>query len=114
MVRLLSELHRRFSIRGTLPSDLPLFPDASGNWVRRESFVATLTNLAQQIGVPMVDGMGRSTIGEHVWRITGARHLASLDIPSVVIMRLARWGSSVVLRYIADAPLSALTRVYIT
>ena len=48
-----------------------------------------------------------------MWRISGARHLAALDIPTAVIMRLARWGSTVVLRYIADAPLSSLTRVYI-
>ena len=57
--------------------------------------------------------MGRCTVGEHVWRVSGSRHLAALDVPTPIIMRLARWGSDVILRYIADAPLSALTRVYL-
>ena len=52
-------------------------------------------------------------MGEHVWRVTGSRHLAALDIPIPIIKLLARWGSDVVEQYIADAPLTALTRIYI-
>ena len=113
MSRLMAELYRRFGIKDELPDDLPLFPNASGDWVAREAFVQTISKMAQDIGVATQDEMGRCTIGEHVWRISGARHLAALDIPTAVIMRLARWGCAVVLRYIADAPLGSLTRVYI-
>ena len=40
-------------------------------------------------------------------------HLAALDIPIPVIMVPARWGSAVVMRYVADSPLTALTRLYV-
>ena len=94
------------------PVTLPLFCDANGDRVTREGFVRTLKRLAQLLGKPVIDEHGRELLGEHVCRITGARHLAGIDVPTPVIMLLARWGSSVVLRYIADAPLTALTKVY--
>ena len=109
----MAELHKRFAVNGTLPADLPLFPDMTGEWVSRRGFVDTVMELALQTGSPIQDELGRNTVGEHVWRVSGSRHLAALDIPTAIIMRLARWGGPVILRYIADAPLSALTRVYI-
>ena len=90
MVRLQAELMRKFGVNDQLPADLPLFPDTLGQWVSRESFVETITSMADKIGVPTLDEIGRNTIGEHVWRVSGARHLAALDIPTAVIMRLAR------------------------
>ena len=79
----------------------------------RNGFIATVRILAEMVGVPTTDALGRSTIGEHVWRVSGARHLAALDVLAPIILRLARWDTAIVLRYIADAPLSALTRVYL-
>ena len=113
MLTLRREALSRFGQNGCLPPDLPLFPDSDGNWVTRRGFIATLESLAASVGVPLRDELGRCTAGEHVWRVTGARHLAALDIPTAIIMRVARWGSSVVFRYLADAPLSALTRIYV-
>ena len=45
--------------------------------------------------------------------MTGARHLACLDVPLPIIMLLGRWGSNVIMRYVADAPLSTLTTIYL-
>ena len=53
--------------------------------------------------VPLVDVLGMSAAGEHVWRVPGVRHLSALDISTAV--------SSVVLSYIADATSCGLTRV---
>ena len=49
--------------------------------------------------------MGRFTAREHVWRVPGSRMLAAAGIPIQKIMLVARWGSDVVHRYIADSPL---------
>jgi hypothetical protein len=99
---------------GSLPVDLPLFPTSNGSRVDRQGFVDSVEIMATRLNRPVADEHGRSLFGEHVWRITGSRHLAGLDVPTPVVMLLARWGSNVILRYIADAPLIALTRVYKT
>jgi hypothetical protein len=56
--------------------------------------------------------MGRLLCGEHFWRISGASHMNRNQVDVPTLMRLARWGSDVVLRYLADAPLSTLTLNY--
>ena len=111
---ILDELKKRFGrADGSLPPGLPLFPDAAGNWCSRAGFVASVAVIADRIAAPTVDSLGRTLLGEHVWRVGGSRHLASLDVPTPILMLLARWDTNVVLRYIADAPLSALTRIYL-
>ena len=54
-----------------------------------------------------------ATLRGHSLRITGARFLAAMNISVMMIQLLGRWDSAVVLRYITDAPLLALTRAYI-
>ena len=107
------DLARRFAMpSGTLPVDLPLFPDASGAWCARQGFVDTIRMMASFTGAPDIDELGRNIIGEHVWRVSGSRLLAGLGVPQTMIALLARWGSDVILRYIADAPLRSLTNLY--
>jgi hypothetical protein len=114
-VTLKTELPTRFgNKRKELPKDLPLFPNARGEWCTREAFVGTLARMAELAQVPTTDSLGRNTIGEHVWRISGARHLAEIGVPHPMIMLLARWGSAIIMRYIADAPLRKLTQTYTT
>jgi hypothetical protein len=113
-IRVKAYLRRRFGDpAGKLPTGFPLFPNAEGGWCAKAGFVATIAEIARRLQLPTVDALGRCTIGEHVWRISGSRYLASLDVPIPVIKLLARWGSDVIVRYVADAPLSALTQVYI-
>ena len=110
---LLVNLHRRFAnADGILPPELPLFPTASGDWCSRDGFIDTLTQMTNTLGVDTVDTMGRNAIGEHIWRVSRSRLLARVGIPQQSIMLLARWGSNIILRYIADAPLATLTATY--
>ena len=108
------ELVQRFSSTdGSLPSDLPLFPDASGLWCSREGFLNTISHFACVLGLDCLDTLGRNTLGEHVWRVTGARMLARLNVPQPLIMLLARWGPKAILQYVCDAPLARLTSIYL-
>ena len=97
---------------GFVTSGTPLFPNAAGGRCSRQAFVATVLALAALLGASTVDSMGRLLFGEHVWRVSGARHMNRNGIDLPTLMRLARWGSNVVLRYLADAPLSSLTLSY--
>ena len=60
-----------------------------------------------------VDSLGRCSLGEHVWRVSGARMLARLNVPQPLIMLLARWGPKAILQYVRDAPLAQLTSIYL-
>ena len=94
-------------------STFALFPDEAGQWCARAGFIDSITAFTVALELTPYDSMGRCQIGEHVWRVTGARMLAALDLPQPVIMLLARWGSEAILRYVADAPLSRLTEAYL-
>ena len=106
------DLHRRFAVRNRLPATLPLFPTDTGEWCSREGFVNTMRSFAERLQMTTVDDLGRDVVGEHVWRVSGARHLAALNLPRVMIKLLARWGGETIDRYIQDAPLRALTDTY--
>ena len=45
-------------------------------------------------------------------RVSGARHLAEIGFDMLTIQLLARWDSAVIMRYVAEAPLGAITRRY--
>ena len=49
------------------------------------------------------------TLTGHSLRVTGAQFLASLGLEVALIQILGRWDSSMVLRYVADAPANAIT-----
>ena len=96
-----------------LPADFPLFPGRDGGWCSRDGFLGTIAELARRLNACTTDSLGRNTVGEHTWRVSGSRHLASLDVPLPIIRLLARWGGETIMRYVQDAPLSALTRLYL-
>ncbi len=68
--------------------------------------------MAELLGEPLTDQLGRNRYGGHTLRVSGARRLARLAIPTASIMLLARWASLTILRYIQDAPLKGLTLEY--
>ena len=103
----------RFGTAAGLPVHLPLFPDDKGEWCARAGFIGSIISFTEVLELTCHDNLGRSQIGEHVWRVTGARMLSSLDLPQPIIMLLARWGSQAILKYVADAPLSRLTEAYL-
>ena len=68
--------------------------------------------MTSQLRIPLKDSLGREAFRGHSLRVSGARHMAQLGIPTPIVALLARWSSSVVLRYISDAPLASLTSIY--
>jgi hypothetical protein len=108
------DLGRRFGFDNELlPPGLPLFPTASGEWCSREGFIATIRCIADQLCLDPIDEMGRCTIGEHVWRVSGARMLALARVPIPTIALMARWGSDIIMRYVELAPLATITATYV-
>ena len=104
------ELSRRFGIDGGhLPPDLPLFPTASGEPCTRDGYVATVAAFADALQLNIFDALGRNTIGEHVWRVSGSRLLARAGVPLTQIALMARWGSDIILRNVAETPLDTIT-----
>ena len=109
-VQILADLTRRFGdSTGRLPADLALFPNAQGDYCTRDGFVATVAHFADLLQLQVADDMGRNTIGEHVWRVTGSRMLARAHVPRANIKLMARWGGDAIDRYIAEAPLETIT-----
>ena len=96
-------LQQRFGHEGMLHSQLPLFPDEAGKPVQKEAIVRMVEVMASTLGYPLVAPNGRPAFGGHVFRISGARHLAAAGVEISVIMLLVRWGSNIVMHHIKDA-----------
>ena len=103
-------LKRRFG--DPVPSDLPLFPTSGGKAAEKRRVVEMIEACALRLGLPLLDEHGRNRFGGHSFRITGSRRLAALGLSLPLIMLLARWGSEVIRRYVAEAPLKCLTREF--
>ena len=95
-----------------LDGDLPLFPDVDGGISEKHRVAQGLEYLLGKLNIPLTGSDGRPAFGGHSFRVTGSRMLARRGIPVEVIMILARWQSSVILRYIQSAPLQALAQLY--
>ena len=74
--------------------------------------VRTVEIIAARLGLATVTEDGSNRFGGHVFRVSGARHLAGLGLPQESIMLMARWRSAIVLHYIREAPLQAMTAEY--
>ena len=99
-------LHRRF---GELGPNMPLFPTAAGGTASKCRVVRTVEFLAQQCDEPLLDALQRRRFGGHSMRVSGARYLANAGLELYKLAVLARWESSIILRYVAEAPLNTLT-----
>jgi hypothetical protein len=107
MVKHLDLLRTRF---GHLELDMPLFPTARGGVPSKAKVVESLEYVMKLMGLRLVGDAGNRLYGGHSCRVAGARYLASIGVDLLTIQLLGRWGSEVVLRYVADVPLGALTR----
>jgi len=90
-------------------ADLHLFPQSNGDAASKVSALKSLEHIACMLGENLVDLQGRNRFGGHYIRVTGARRLARLAIPTASSMLLARWSSFVILRYIRETPLKTHT-----
>ena len=84
---------------GKNPKDAPLFPDAQGGFVDKANMVACFQAVGEAIGV-------RKGITGHAPRVSGAKRMARAGIELWQIQLFARWESSVILRYVREAPLA--------
>ena len=108
----LTILFDRFAVDGALPRDLPFFPGATGEPVDKIAVVHSVEAVAGRLGLPLKSADGRNAFGGHVFRVSGARHLAAVGVDPRVIMVHARWQTNVILRYVQEAPLATLTDTY--
>jgi len=92
--------------------DLPLFPTAAGRVADRRRVVESIEVVALRVGEPLVDAAGSRRFGGHSLRVTGARTLAASGVDVLLIQLMARWSSDVVLRYVSEAPLAAITDAF--
>jgi hypothetical protein len=88
------------------PIDFPLFPDEAGMVVAKDSMTMTIQTAATHLKIPLVSADGSSRISGHSLRVTGAQGLARAGVDTWAIQLLGRWGSSAVLGYIMDVPLT--------
>ena len=104
-------LRREFGSESQWPG-LPLFPDMQGRIVAKEKVVATIECIAVKLGLDIFGPTGARLFGGHSLRVTGAQWLASIGIPLMTIQLVARWSSSVILRYVGETPLETVTSTY--
>lgn len=90
-------------------AEFPVFPNAAGEACDKSAVVATFRAVAELLGMHPDE---TKDIKGHLCRVSGAQHLAMLGFDIVLIQLMARWASEVVLRYIAEAPLGAITSTY--
>ena len=79
-------------------SSRPLCPTASGGFPTKEGMVKIFRRFGKELGV-------RDRITGHMPRVAGAVRLAKAGLEVWKIQMFCRWGRSVVLRYIQEAPL---------
>ena len=89
---------------------LPLFPNRDGGFVSKDKVVQTIVLIAQALQQPVTDEFGRNIFGGHSMRVSGARHYAGLGLELFKLQVLARWTSPVILRYVAESPLTTITK----
>ena len=89
---------------GRVPPDWPLFPDSKGNFISKETTAAAVRQVANVLGESSCDDT--EDIAEHAMRVSGAQLLARSGVELYVIQLYGRWGSSVIERYVQEAPLS--------
>jgi len=87
----------------------PLFPDFTGKVARKVGVVRGIEEALGGVGVQVTDSVGRRRFGGHSMRVSGSRFWAAQGLEVFKIQIFARWGSAVVLRYVADAPIANLT-----
>ena len=82
----------------------PIFPSRTGEPASKLGWSDTFEALAVRLGLPTLHPNGARMFTGHSARVTGARHLAATNVELWRIQLFGRWGSSVFLHYIQDAP----------
>ena len=92
---------------------MPFFPTKAGKPASKKKIVALVIDAAGKLNLVLISEDGRDAFGGHVFRVTGARHLARIGIALRIIGLLARHQSNIILTYVQEAPLEVLTETYL-
>ena len=95
VVKVAQEVARR---AGHNQDEAPLLPNSAGAFVEKKHMIACFQEMAALVGV------AKGVTG-HMPRVSGARRMARAGIELWQIQLFARWESSVILRYVREAPL---------
>ena len=104
--RQLSRLEGRFGQDWLLLPDSPLWPDRDGMTVKKAAVVLTIQELATRAGLNPRRSDGLNRFSGHSLRVEGAQQMARAGLEPMLICLFGRWGSSAVLSYLREAPLS--------
>lgn len=88
--------------------DQPLFPTITGAAPSKQGWARTFTKIAELLNLPTTHPNGAPCYTGHSARVTGAMHMATLNIELWRIQLFGRWSSDAFLLYIRDAPLAQL------
>lgn len=105
-------LEKKYGSKSDWADNLPLFLSEDGTVPTKEAMVATIEHFAAEVGDPLCDERGRRRMGGHSSRVTGARHLSRIGVEVYIIQLLARHSTAVILHYVKNVPLEAITEHY--
>ena len=89
---------------------LPMFGTAEFKTVSKKAMVASFKiTVGQALGA---DSAVICTIKGHTLRVAGSQQLAKRNMNLYLIQLMGRWGSDSIKRYVAEAPLDSITKVY--
>ncbi|OLP77780.1 hypothetical protein AK812_SmicGene42115 [Symbiodinium microadriaticum] len=95
-------------------SRAPLFPDAGGGVISKDSFIRHARATLAACDVPIVkefEGQELQRFTGHISRVSGAQWLHNLGVPMQMLQILGRWSSLTILKYLQSAPLQVLPEV---
>ncbi|OLP86253.1 DNA (cytosine-5)-methyltransferase 3A [Symbiodinium microadriaticum] len=106
----------RLSANGheAVSSRAPLFPDATGSVMTKETFVRHVRATLAACDVELTrefQGQELQRFTGHIARVSGAQWLHNLGVPLQMLQILGRWASLTILKYLQAAPLRVLPDV---
>ena len=93
----------------------PLFPSSSGLVLTKHELVGLMEQVRTAVGYHLSDpteGKPSQVAQEHLLRTAGAQYLARQCVEISVIKLAGRWKSNAVEKYIQDAPLLMMSKVF--
>jgi hypothetical protein len=94
-----------------LEGNAPLFPTKEGGAPSKQGFADTFQWCASSLGLPTQGPTGARLFTGHSARVSGAQHLAKLNVELWRIQLFGRWGSEAFLRYVREAPIANLSHL---
>ena len=79
----------------------------------KASVAEVVEEIASRLNLPLMADDGRKAFGAHVYRVSGARHLAYRGLELRINALLARRQCEIVFHYVQEVPLTMLTGRYL-